>query len=171
MKLTDYFHRLKQNQRGVTFVELLVVMGMLSIFLVVMATIFTATIDTQTQTEGYSATLADGRFIMTRLDYDIARASAISTPSALGASTSNLVMTIGGNTYTYALSSGKLQLTDATGTADLSDYNAVVSGLSFQKIGNVAGKETIRYSFTITAAAQQGSGVQTKTYTSTVERR
>jgi hypothetical protein len=159
------------GQRGVSFIEVLLVMGMLSIFLMVMATIFTATIDTQTQTQGYSATLSDGRFIMARLNYDIARASAINTPASLGNTTASLVMTIGGNSYTYALSGSKLQLTDATGTADLSDYNATVSALSFQRLGNTGGKETIRYSFTITATAQQGSGAQTQTFTSTVERR
>lgn len=163
--------KLLPSQRGVTFVELLLVMGMLSIFLTVLATIFTATIDTQTQTQGYSATLSDGRYILSRLNYDIARANAIGTPSALGASSSSLVMTVGGSTYTYALNAGKLQLTDAAGTADLNDYNASVSGLSFQKLGNVGGKETIRYSFTITAKAQQGSGAQSQTFTSTMERR
>lgn len=159
------------GQAGVTFIELLIVMGMLSIFLVVMATIFTATIDTQTQTQGYSATLSEGRFVMARLNYDIARASAVSTPSALGANSTSLVLTIGGNSYTYALSGTTLRLTDPAGTADLSDYNAKISALSFQKIGNSGGKETIRYSFTVTATAQQASGVQTKTYTSTVELR
>ncbi len=171
MKQRHPIYRLRHSQLGTSLVELLVVMGMLAIFLTVLASIFTATVDTQTQTQGYSATLADGRFIMARLNYDIARASAIATPAALGTSSTSLTMTISGGSYTYALSGNKLQLTDPSGTADLSDYNAAVSGLTFQKLGNVGGKETIRYSFTVTATAQQGSGAQTKTYTSTVERR
>jgi len=166
-----YRPHIRSNERGVTFIELLVVMGMLSIFLMVMATIFTATIDTQTQTQGYSATLSNGRLIMARLNYDIARASAITAPASLGASSSSLGLTIGGNTYTYALSGSNLQLTDSTGTANLSDYNATVSGISFERLGNVGGKDTIRYSFTITATAKQSSGAQSQTFTSTVGRR
>lgn len=164
-------HLHKLGQRGVTLTELLLVMGLLSIFLGVMATIFTASISSQTQTEGYTATLSDGRFLMARLDYDIARASAVSTPSALGATATSLVMTINSTTYTYALSGNALQLTDGTGSANLTDGSVIVSGLSFQKVGNSGGKETIRYSFTLTSTAQPGSGSDVKTFTSTVERR
>lgn len=159
------------GQKGVTLIEMLLVTGMLSIFLLVLSTIFTATIDTQSQSQGYSATVANGRFIMARLNYDIARASLVSTPASLGGTSPSLVMTVGGSSYTYALSGNNLQLTDTSGTSNLNDYNATVSAVSFQRLGNSGGKETIRYSFTLTATAQQGSGPQTQTFTSTVERR
>ncbi len=159
------------GQKGVTFVELLVVMGMLAVFLTVIVTIFTAAVDTQSQSQGYSATLSGGRFITVRLDYDIARASAISAPASLGATSPNMVMTINGTTYTYTVNGGVLQLTDGGGTANLSDANVTVSALNFQRLGNSGGKETIRYTFTLTSTAASGSGKDTKTYTSTVERR
>lgn len=152
-------------------IEMLVVMGMLSVFVGILMTLFTATIDLQSQTQGYSATVTGGRFVMARLNYDIARATAVATPATLGSSNSSLVMTIGGNTYTYALNNSRLQLTDAAGTAFVSDGNATISALNFQRIGNAGGKPTIRYSFTITANAKQDSGAQSQTYTSTVELR
>lgn len=159
------------GQRGVTFVELLIVMGLLSFFLLILATIFTTTVDIEGQSQGYSATVSDGRFIMARLDYDIARASAISTPGSLGSTTANLVMTIGGASYTYAVSGNNLQLTDASGSANLNSDGTTVSAVTFQELGNGGGKPAIRFSFTLTSTAKHGSGQDIHTFTSTVERR
>lgn len=161
----------KLGQRGVTFVELLIVMGLLSFFLVILATIFTKTADIESQSQGYSATVSDGRFIMARLDYDIARASAISSPGSLGSTTANLTLTIGGTAYTYAVLGGNLQLTDGGGTANLNSDGTTVSNLTFLRLGNVSGKESIRYGFTLTSKAKHASGQDTQTITSTVERR
>jgi hypothetical protein len=161
----------KLGQGGVTFVELLLVMGLLGIFLVVLTNIFTATLDVQTQSQAYSATVSDGRFIMARLNYDIARATAVTTPAALGDSDAALVLTIDGSPYTYALNAGSLQLTDPTGTAGLDGGGTTVSNLSFQRLGNAGGKDTIRYSFTLTSTATDKSGADTQTFTSTAERR
>lgn len=170
-----YIRRLRKlTQTGVTFVELLIVMGLLSVFLMILATIFAKTIDVQSQTEGYSAVLSDGRYIMARLDYDIARASgasAITSPATLGASSSSLIMSISGATYTYQVSGNALQLTDGTGTANLTDDNIVISAVSFLKLGNASGKHTIRYTFTLTSTGTHGSGKDSQTFTGTAERR
>lgn len=160
----------KLGQAGVTFVELLIVMALLGIFLVVLTTIFTTTLDVQSESESYSATVSDGRFIMARLNYDIARATAVTTPASLGSSAASLVMTVGGSTYTYALSGNNLQLTDSVGTANLNSATQV-SSLTFQRLGNSGGKDTIRYSFTLTSTAQQDSGSSVQTFTSTAELR
>jgi prepilin-type N-terminal cleavage/methylation domain-containing protein len=161
----------KLTQRGVTLVEMLIVMALLSVFLLVIATIFTSTLDIQSQSSSYDAVMSDGRFIMARLDHDIALATAITTPASLGASGASLVMTIGGNTYTYALSSGNLQLTDNIGAANLNGSGTTVSSLTFQRIGNAGGKDTIRYSFTLTSIAKSTTGTTSQTFTSTTERR
>jgi prepilin-type N-terminal cleavage/methylation domain-containing protein len=161
----------KLTQRGVTLVEMLIVMALLSVFLLVIATIFTSTLDIQSQSSSYDAVMSDGRFIMARLDYDIPLATAITTPASLGASGASLVMTIGGNTYTYALSSGNLQLTDNIGAANLNGSGTTVSSLTFQRIGNAGGKDTIRYSFTLTSIAKSTTGTTSQTFTSTTERR
>jgi prepilin-type N-terminal cleavage/methylation domain-containing protein len=97
----------KLNQRGVTFIELLIVMGLLSILLVIMLTIFTSSIDDQAQSEGYAATISDGRFLLARLNYDIARATAVTNPATLGSTSSSLGLTINGATYTYALTADR----------------------------------------------------------------
>lgn len=159
------------GRQGATLVELLVVMGLLAIFLLVIATIFTSTLDIESQSSSYNALTSDGRFIMARLDYDITRASAVTTPTSLGASGSSLVMTVGGNSYSYALSGSNLQLTDNVGAANLNGSGVNVSALNFQRIGNSGGKDTVRYSFTLTSTAKPAAGSRSQTFTSTAELR
>ena len=161
----------KIGQKGVTLVEMLVVMGLLAIFLLIMTTIFTSTLDVQNQSDAYSATTSDGRFIMARLNYDIARASAVTTPASLGASGSSLVLTVSGNTYTYALNGNNLQLTDNVGSANLNGSGTTISNLNFQPLGNPAGKDTIRYTFTLTSTTKHSGTPDSQTFTSTAERR
>lgn len=159
------------GRKGATLVELLIVMGLLAIFLLVIATIFTSTLDIETQSTSYNAVNSEGRFLLARLDYDIGRASAVTTPAALGGSGSSLAMTIGGNTYTYALSGNNLQLTDSNGTDNLNGNGVAVSAFSFQRIGNSGGKDTIRYSFILTSTSKATSGTSSQTFTSTAELR
>lgn len=170
--MMNHRHSLRKlTQDGVTFVELLIVMGLLAAFLVVIATIFTATVDIQGQSNAYSSTVGDGRFIMARLNYDIMRASAVTTPNALSGSGASLVMTVGGSTYTYSVVGGNLQLNDSTTTANLNSDGTTISGLTFQRLGNAGGKDTIRYSFTITSVTKHEGTQDTQTFTSTAERR
>jgi type II secretory pathway component PulJ len=162
---------MNKKSRGFTIVEAMVAMGLLAAFLVVLMTLFISIVNVQTKSAGNSAVMQDGKFLMARLNYDITRATAISTPNALGASTSTLVMTIAGNTYTYVLNGVNLQLTDGLGTANLNGNRTTISNLNFQKLGNVSGKESIRYTFTVTSAIKETGPNDTQTYTSTVERR
>jgi Tfp pilus assembly protein FimT len=162
---------MRLGQQGVTFVELLLVMGLLGIFLVIITTIFTSTLDIQSQTDSYNATVSDGRFIMSRLNYDIARASAVTTPAALGGSGGTLVMTVNASTYTYALSGNNLQLTAGANSGNLNGNGTTVSNLSFQRIGNSGGKDTIRYSFKLTSTTLHEGRADTQTFTSTAVRR
>ncbi len=159
------------KQHGFTLIEAMVVMALLGVFLTLITSLFVRAIDVQSESEAYSSTVTDGRFIMARLDYDIARATAVSTPSALGGSGATLVMTISSTTYTYALSAGNLQVTDGAGTGNLNSNGSVVSGLTFQRLGNTGGKESIRYSFTVTSTAKHVSGSDIRTFTSSTERR
>lgn len=167
------FPKVKQlGQRGVTLVEMLITMGLFAVFLVVIATVFTSALDVQNQTDSYSSVSAESRFVMARINQDIARSTAIATPATLGASSASLVMTVNASTYTYALNGTRLQLTDGTGTDFITGDGVSVSAVSFQRLGNAGGKESIRYSFTLTSTAKNHAGVaEVQTFTSTVERR
>lgn len=164
-------HNVPSRQFGFTLVEAMVVMALLAVFMTTLTSLFVRAIDVQSKSEAYAATVSDARYIMARLDYDIARATSVSTPASLGSTSTNLVMVIGGVNYTYAVNSGNLQLTDGSGTDQLNGSGVLVSGVSFLRLGNSGGKESIRYSFTLTSTAKHVSGSDIRTYTSTTERR
>jgi len=165
--MKNIFKRLNNDQRGVTLIEILIVMGLLSTLLIVIATIFTSAVDVQQQSNSYSATNSSGRFIMQRLDWDISHASIVNTPSVLGTSSSNLNLTISGNSYNYVLNGNDLQLTDNIGTDNLNSNDVTVSGLNFQILGNSGGKPTIQYSFTLTSIVKNHGNSSVQSFTGT----
>lgn len=165
MNKSIYSQLKHHGQRGTTLVEVILTMGLLAGFLVILTTIFTESVDTQSQTTSYAAITTDGRYVLARLNYDLRRASAITAPAALGDSGSSLTLTINGDDYTYAISSGRLALTVDGNTDYLTADNDTVSGLSFQKLGNSGGVESVRYSFTISSSSAHNTDSQTFTST------
>lgn len=145
-------------------------MGLLSILLVALTDMFTSVLNVQTESEATAAVSQDGRFILSRLSYDLNHASSVTTPAALGGSGSTLAVVIGGNTYTYAVSSGNLQLTNNLGTNNLNGSETIISGFTVQRLG-VASKDSIRLSFTVTSRPLPDQGAESKTFTTTVGRR
>lgn len=159
------------KQKGFTLIELIIVMGVTTILLVMMTDVFASLAKVRTESEATSAVAQDGRFILARLEYDILRASSVTTPAALGASSGTLVLVIGGVSNAYSVSGTDFQLVNNLGTNNLNGSETNISAFSAQKIGNSGGKETIKLSIVVTSKAVQSSGSETKTYTTTVGRR
>lgn len=158
-------------EKGFTLVEMLLYMGLLSIFLVVLTDLFVNILDVKSESEATSAVEQDGRYVLARLAYDVSRAADISQPLNLGQSNNNLVMTIDGVTYTYSLNGTNLQLDNNLGTNNLNSSESRVSGLNFTKIGNAGGKETIQVTFTLTSAATRVGSNEVRAFNTTVGRR
>ncbi len=162
----------KRFQKGFTIVELLIYMVLLSTFLVIMTQLFGSVLDAQTQSESTSNTEQDGRFILLRFMHDVPLATAITTPSALGASSTSLVMTIAGSTYTYSMSGSNLMLTVGGISSQLNSFQTAISNITFTRLGKSGGNDSITISFTVTDTAQQVAGGQiTKSYSTTVTTR
>src|SRR3990170_3085882 len=104
------------KQKGFTLIELIIVMGVTTILLVMMTDVFASMAKVRTESEATSAVAQDGRFILARLEYDILRASSVTTPAALGASNNTLAVVIGGVTYTYSVAGTNFQLVNNLGT-------------------------------------------------------
>ncbi len=156
-----------KHSRGFTIVELLIYSAILVAFLYVMTNIFTETLDMQLESETASAVSQDSRFILSRLNYDIARASSVTQPASLGQQTSTLILQIGTATYTYTLSNGNLLLTDPIETGALNSYGSSVSNLTFRRYGNVNGKPSVRLTFTLTSKSQRTSGADSEDFEAT----
>src|SRR4029079_5452581 len=115
-----------------------------------------------------SNVVADGRYLYSRLVYDINRANSISTPTPLGSSSANLALTSSGTSFTYALSNGNLILTTASSSSNLNSFGTTISNLSFTRLGNTSGKPTVKINFTVTGSIKETGGkIETQTFETT----
>ena len=135
-------------KRGFSIVEMLLYSGLLTLFLVVLSNLFLTSLDIKIASEGDSYTGQDARFIISRLTYDAKQAESIIAP-ALGVSANSLALVIDGANYTYAPSGTNLEISDASGTYNLNGSETEVSDVSFQRIGNISGKNSIKVTFSV----------------------
>jgi prepilin-type N-terminal cleavage/methylation domain-containing protein len=164
---------LQAAAQGFTLVEMLIAMGLMTIFLVVLSDIVVTVGQVSQESDATSTVAEDGRYILSRLSYDIERATSVTTPAALGNTTNNLVLVIGGVTYTYSINgSNNLQLVVSPNTDTLNGGDTTISNFTVQRLGNSGGKETLTVNFTVTSKTfRNGSTLESKTYTTTVGRR
>src|SRR3989344_5780243 len=107
---------LRNSSKGFTLIEIIIYMALLAIFLLTLTDIFVSILDVQLESDATSAVEQDGRYILSRMAYDISRASDINIPPQIGQTRSNLIMTIGVESYEYAENGGYLQLINDSGT-------------------------------------------------------
>lgn len=158
----------RKTESGFTLVESLIYMALLSILLVILSQIFVSMLENQASSEAKSSTETDGRFILTRLIYDINRATSIVTPAELGQSSSILGLTIDSQSFTYAITSGDLQLATTASTDNLNSNLVTVSDLSFKKTGYNGGKDTVQIQFTVTSIGTVNGINESKTFQTTL---
>jgi type II secretory pathway pseudopilin PulG len=164
-------NRKKGFSKGFTLIELVLYMGLMSILVGVLGSVFATIVDVQLETEATSSVDQDGRYILSKLLYDVKTATAIGTPGSAGVTSSTLQMTVNSVSYTYSLDSGgNLQVLNNFGTNILNSYDSQISNLSFQRIGNGGSNDTIKTSFTVTSRTQRKSGPESRTFQTTLTR-
>lgn len=165
--------RIKLN-KGFTLIELLIYSGILTILIGVLATLFATILDARLQSSSFSTLQQDGNYMLSRISYDIKRASSISNPSAVGSTSGTLQLLINdsnGPLYTYSMDgSGNLQLTNGLGTNQINGYDTSVSGFQAEKLGS-ATQYSYQISFTLTSRINRKSGVETRNYQTTIDLR
>ena len=150
-------------RRGFTLIELIIFMGILSILLLLLSTLFTSVINVQLESEGYSSIDTDGRYILAKLMYAFQSADSadtvnnyIDTP-ATGSAGQTLKVKINSVLYTYSGStSGTLQLLTPT-LNNLTSSESSISGLLFQRIGPGGNIDTIQVSFRLTSKIKRAN--------------
>jgi hypothetical protein len=142
-------------QKGVTIVELLVYICLLSIFMLVLVDVFVTILNSKLETESISTLNQDTRYIYSRLAYDIANADSATVPNP-----GSLNLVTGGVSYNYSLdANGKLLLNGVS----LNGLDTKVDDISFVEIGN-----TIKVSYTVESLVKLPSGEQTRIIETTV---
>jgi hypothetical protein len=97
------------------------------------------------------------------LMYDINRADAVNIPAAIGASTNNLSLRIGTNTYVYALSGNNLLLTVNTSPSDrLNGLDTEISTLQFTRLGNATNPPLVKVNYVLRSLVKTTVGYEIK---------
>jgi type II secretory pathway pseudopilin PulG len=158
----------RAGRQGFTLVELLIYIGLLTILMTILTRIFTGIADVQLESEATGAVEEDGRYIYSRLAYDLTRATSIFTPSVLGDQTNTLSVLIDGIANTYGVSSNNLVLANGQGAHQLNSEGTTISNASFRRLGNAGGKDSIQVKFTITSTTRRVQGPDTKDFETTI---
>lgn len=166
--LTNY---LKKLQKGATLLELLIYMGILTVFMAVLATLFGTALDLQTEANATTSVDRDATYLFARIAYDLHRAESIVTPANRGAANSgaSLTLSINGTNHTYAADAvGNFVYTNALGSFNLNSYDTTISNLVFTKISTLSVEETLRISFTLTSVFTPDGNAETRNFSTTL---
>lgn len=147
----------KKSQKGFTLIELILFMGLFSIILLVLTTLFGEIVQKQLELQSMSDVESDGAYIFSRLEYDIARADNVVFPVSSGETQSSLVLDMNGTDYTYEIVGNKLQLTAGAEIFDLNNPRTQISGLTFQRLGNPGGTPSVKVGLTVGSLTQEAS--------------
>jgi hypothetical protein len=158
----------KNLQRGFTITEMLLYMGLLTILVGILGSIFGSIIDTQLESNALSNVDQDGRYIMAKLIYDFHASQSITTPTTPGQQTSSLQIIVNSQNYTYSLNNSNLQLVNNLGTNQLNSIGSTVSNLSFLRIGTGDNNDTVKVRFTLTSSASRTKGPEIRNFETTL---
>lgn len=160
--INSWIYPAPKHGAGFTFVELLLYMGILALLLLVQTQIFTSVLGVRLESEANSEVAQDARYIMARLIYDINRAENITQPATPSDQTDSLGLIINGELHTYSQSGENLLLTNNLETNNLNSYGSRISNLSFKRLGNQNGKNTVTVLLTLTSLTRKDSGYETR---------
>lgn len=136
---------------GTTIVELILYMGLLSIFIVMVVNLFGQVLSVQTNSVSESNIQTNGNYLLIKLAKDINSSDGIITPSSIGQTANSIVLKNGLNNTSYTVVDGRLVLTDSSGTYNLNDVDTIISDFLVKRLGNSGGKNGLQISYKITS--------------------
>lgn len=157
---------INNSQKGFTIVEMMLYMGLFLMLITILTTIFTSILEVHLEAQTSSTFEQDGRYIMSRMSYDLYRASAVSVPASLGQQTDSIQFTVNGQTYLYALNDGVLELTRNGNTQVMHSPRIRVNSFTARRIGNVSGSPTLQISLILEDLDPDGE--KTREYETTI---
>ncbi len=143
-------------------------MGIFAIVLTLLTNVFVTSMEIQIESQSQSSVHQDGRYLLAKLMYDINQSDSIVAPTSLGQQSNTLQLTIDGASQSYAISNNRLALTNSLGTNYLTGPDTQISNLSFTRVGNVSGKNTIVINFVLTSLEQKKSGSESQSFETVV---
>ena len=166
--IINHKSKILNRSQGFTLIEMLVYMGLLSIFLLILTQVFTSSLDAQLESQATSTVEQDTRFIFTRLAHDIENAYTLVSPATPGEESTNLVLTRSGETLTYSLQNSNLVLDDTLSIDSLNSYATEVTSLNFERLGNTGGKNNIKVTLTVQSKTLRSGNTESKIFETTL---
>lgn len=155
------------NNKGLTLVELVIYMGILSLLLVVFIDMFALLVNRQLETESLSAVQQDENYLLSRLGYEFGRASSITLPISPGSPSAQLRLIIEGEQYDLFSIANELLASSSGKLIALNSNNTSISNLSFQRLGSGDQKDVVQVAFDISSAVKKQSGFEVTHFSST----
>lgn len=136
---TNYKRPTTHNRkRGLSLLELLIVLGILSIISVMLVTAFSSITRGRGSVETRTTVNGELRFAFQKIEQDIRGASSLTTPAApAGTSGSTLILVVGGANVTYDVSLGRLRRQVGAGTPEyITASSTLIGAPTFTRLEN-----------------------------------
>lgn len=157
-----------RSQKGTSLIELILYIALFSIIIIVVVDLLITSGSLKAESESQSGLQTDAELITSRLSYELRNADSVTTPNVIGQTTNTLVVTTGAESQSFSLAGDNLFYQKTVGatttSANLNTNLTKVSNLSFQALGFVGGKLSIKASFSLTETKATQQGNQTKNY-------
>jgi len=163
-KLRSLFKIRTFSQLGFSLVELLIYMGLSMIILSIVSGLLISVVNIRNEAEKTSSVERDGRYVVTRLSYDINRAQDILEPAILGANSTSLQLNIDGETITYQIIDDKLYLTDTSDSYALNNKEVDVTSFDVTRLGNDGGKNGVQVNLQIVSQIESEGKIESRSY-------
>ncbi len=156
------------KKRGVTIIEMVIYMSILSVLLLFFTEMFATLINKQLETESLSNMQQDSNYLLSRLNYDFTQASSIVLPAVPGVSAPSLRLMIGATLYDYYLTSGNLVIDHGGIQNQLNSSETSISNLSFRRLGVGNSRDVIQVKFDVTSKIKQPNGYDINHFSTTL---
>jgi len=161
----------RSTQKGLTLVELLVYFGLFSILLVVINSLFIATLQQQTQDTARSALQQESEYIIAKLRHEIYNADSIVVPANQGESSQSLSLESNGVTRTYGLSNQQLVMTSSGETQVVTSGRIRATDFQAESLFSDSATQSIRFELEIVSDLEEVTNSDARTIIMTVTRR
>lgn len=146
--MNNYINTKNSKYLGSSLIELVLYMGLMSIFILVLMNMFTTTLDTKLNSESVGSVNRDSRYILSKLIYILQNSEDVISP-AYGTTSDTLHVVHNGQDIQVASSSGKMVLTNGAESHSLNSLDTDLVNISFTNTGKPGGKSTIKVDYVL----------------------
>lgn len=126
------------NNQGFTLLELLIYVAILGAVTVIVSQSYILFSKSRAQIESRAQVNSDLRFAMEQISRDVEQATAVALPATPGATSSQISLTVGGQSVSYTVLSGQLQRqVGANAPENLNSSSTAITSLTSTRLENI----------------------------------